>query len=155
MKTMIALLIAALCAGCIMPIPHRRVHSYGVDGRVCDAATRSPIAGAVVTSDDQKHRETRTNDKGQFSLRPAYGWHGAYVIGPICLSLFPGWDVTFPGTAIDVTATGYQKEGFRIGAMYSPGGPYLKGGYLRAGDLFLEPIGMETNALPTKPRTVP
>ena len=151
MKTMTGLLLAALCTGCIMPIPHRRVHSYGVEGRVCDASTSSPIVGAVVTSNDQKHRETKTNDKGEFSLRPAYGWHGAYVIGPISLSLLPCWDITFPGTAIDVTATGYQSEHFRVVDIKGT----HKGTRLKAGDLCLKPIGTDTNALPTTPRTLP
>lgn len=146
-----ALLVAGLCAGCIMPIPHRRVHSFGVEGRVLDASTLTPVTGAVVSSPDHKRRETTTNDKGQFSLRPAYGWHGAYLIGPISESLLPGWDITFPGTAVDVAADGYQNEHFWIVDEDAP----REGPYLKAGDLRLSPLTTGTKDLSIRPRPVP
>ena len=115
MKEIASILTLLLCAGCIMPIPHRRVHAYGVDGRVVDALALNPLTNAVVSTRFMRKQECRTDSNGQFAIRPVYGWHGAYLISPISLSLFPSWDVTFPERDIVITAPGYITESFLVG----------------------------------------
>ena len=110
MKRIAPVLALLLCAGCIMPIPHRRLHAYGVKGQIVNASDQRPIADALVTCNVQKKRDAKTDTTGQFTLRPAYGWHGAYVIGPINLSLLPGWDMTYPGSTFEVFAPGFQRR---------------------------------------------
>lgn len=98
-----------------MPVPHRRLHAYGVDGRVVDGVSLHPVTNAVVTTRFIRTQDCRTNADGQFAIAPVYGWHGAYLIGPISLSLFPSWDITFPERDIVISAPGYITEVFDVG----------------------------------------
>ena len=104
---MIGLLIAG-CGGCILPVPHTRVHAFGVRGQIVSADTHEPVAGAWVTSTDQLSEPAHCDEAGRFRLHPKRGWHAAYCIGPIRESLWPGWDVTYPGRVVRISAPGYS-----------------------------------------------
>jgi len=147
----VLVLVALSCTGCVVPIPHPRVHAYGVAGQVVSAADNCPIIGASVRSVHYPQLNVRTNPEGTFRLPAKYGWHGAYFIGPICLSLFPGYDMTPPSTRIDVSAPGYQSAQFTIGRRLSEGPdmmpPQRDRHYLQSGPLILVPLaGTETGA---------
>jgi uncharacterized protein (DUF433 family) len=45
---------------------------------------------------DQPDPPAHCDKPGRFRLHPKRGWHAAYCIGPVCESLLPGWDVTYP-----------------------------------------------------------
>lgn len=110
----LSLLLATLCTGCIIvPIPHRRLHGYGVRGSVVDAGSGRPIPYAAV-SGVARTQTVICSATGDFVIAPVHGWHGAYLIGPISLSLFPGWDMTAPWAALYVTAGGYVPETFQV-----------------------------------------
>ncbi len=76
-------------------------------------------------------------------LHPKRGWHGAYCIGPICESLLPGWDMTYPGRTIRVSAPGYATADFSI-SIFSHDGTRsavdLDGAYLKVTQLELHPL---------------
>jgi hypothetical protein len=117
-----------LLSGCI-PVPHRRVHVYGVEGRVLDAETRAPVRAACVSPDGG---QAISRNDGTFKLRPVYGWHGAYLIGPISYSLLPHFDMPHFGPAVFITAQGYQSQSFGIE------GKNCNGAYIEAGDILLK-----------------
>lgn len=119
-----------LLAGCI-PVPHRRVHVFGAAGRVLDAETRSPVKAASISADGG---QTLSRKDGSFALRPVYGWHGAYLIGPISYSLLPHFDRPHFGRAVFITAQGYQSQSFGIE------GKNHNGAYIEAGDILLQPV---------------
>ena len=79
--------------GCVVPIPHRRMHYPGVTGRVRDAISHAAIPAARIQTVDAVKQAAILGYDGVFTLKPVYGWHGASLIGPIGLSLFPGFDV--------------------------------------------------------------
>lgn len=106
-----ALLAASLClAGCVLPIPHRRLHSAGIEATVVDADTASPVSGAKVSTPDGSNLLTSTNAKGRFEIPSRYGWHGAYLIGPISYSLLPYFDIPYPQAPLKIEATGYRSR---------------------------------------------
>ena len=104
------LLIAQfLLVSCAVPLPHRRVHSYGVSGRVVDSKTSQPIAGAEIVLDSPAEKKRVVSGRnGEFVVRPVYGWHGVYVISPVSMSLLPGFDLPYPGRPIRISAVGYE-----------------------------------------------
>ena len=106
-----AILIALCCSGCVVPIPHRRLHIYGMKGQVVSELDGKPIAGATapawgITSDDA----------GRLLLRPEHGWHGAVLITPaIGYSLFPHFDMPIlERHIIIVSAPGYTARMFEV-----------------------------------------
>jgi hypothetical protein len=123
-----AILLALYCSGCVLPVPHKRAHVYGVRGTVV-VANSSPIAHALVTGNEKAGVACRSGEDGRFELPPVYGWHGAYLVGPICQSILPGWDATIPARTIRVQATGYRAETFGISSV--PEGDYMDAGTLR------------------------
>ena len=111
------LLLTTLLSGCILPIPHRRLHAYGVRGSVVDSQTRDPIAGAMISRGPDCLGSVESDISGSFEIRPIHGWHGAYFVGPISLSLFPGFDMTAPCVTVSASAPGYQKTIFFLSDM--------------------------------------
>jgi hypothetical protein len=99
--------VASSLAGCVLPVPHRRVHVRGIEGKVIDASTRSPLAGAKITDLRSGSLLATTDRAGEFKVRAKRGWHGAYLYGPISYSLLPHFDMTYPAPAIRVSAEGY------------------------------------------------
>ena len=100
-----------LClAGCVLPVPHRRLHSAGIVATVVDADTTSPVSGAKVSTPDGSSLLTTTNAKGHFEISSRYGWHGAYLIGPISYSLLPYFDIPYPHPPLKIDATGYRSQ---------------------------------------------
>ena len=131
------------CSGCILPVPHTRVHAYGVTGQVVSATTQEPLADASVIAMDQPHPPAHCDKAGRFRLHPKRGWHAAYCIGPVCESLLPRWDVTYPGRSIQVSAPGYATADFRVGAFARDGtnavAGDLAGAWLKVAPLELIP----------------
>lgn len=69
-------------AGClIVPYPHVRQDIHARNGRVVDADTGSPLAGAVVTS-LTNGRECVTDVEGRFALPEVRRWHWGLLITP-------------------------------------------------------------------------
>ena len=45
---LLSLACALVVTGCIVPIPHRRIHQLGVRGRIIDSASREPVTNAKI-----------------------------------------------------------------------------------------------------------
>ena len=140
----ITISLTLICSGCmIVPVPHPRVHAYGVKGQVVSATDGIPIAAAV-HSIDAPTDIVRCDAEGCFQVRPRYGWHGAYFIGVISQSMLPGWDVTRPVRGICVSTPGYQTTTLTVAT--SPGSDTgqvraeVVGAYLLAGKISLVPV---------------
>ena len=103
--------------------------------------TQEPPADDSVIAMDQPDHPARCDKAGRFRLHPKRGWHAAYCIGPICESLLPGWDVTYPGRSIQVSAPGYATADFRVSA-FARGGTNAV-----AGDLAGAWLRCDSNAL--------
>ncbi len=99
---------------------------------------------------DQPDHPTHCDKAGRFRLHPKRGWHAAYCIGPVCESLLPGWDVTYPGRSIQVSAPGYATVDFRVSAFVRDGtnavAGDLAGAWLKAAPLELLPLRLTRNA---------
>lgn len=111
--------VACSLTGCVLPIPHRRVHVGGIEGKVIDARTQAPLEGAKVTDAHSGSLLATTDRAGEFAVSPKRGWHGAYLYGPISFSLLPHFDMAAPAPEIRVSAEGYRdwtrREDFRWG----------------------------------------
>ena len=128
--TICALLLSMLSlAGCVLPVPHRRLHQLGVSGRILDSRSRAPIKEARVTSCETT---TFSHSDGSFAVAPVYGWHGAYAIGGIGVSLLPGFDMPSPSRPITVTAHGYQSSTITAKTATTAEA------YIRVGDILLK-----------------
>jgi len=89
-----------LVQGClVVPVPHQRLHAYGIEGRVVDE-DGNPVPNVKVVSPAKNTRLSGTaipkrlavtDTSGFFSLKPAWGWHGAFLFSPM-----NGWDSIFP-----------------------------------------------------------
>jgi hypothetical protein len=101
--------LACSLTGCVIPVPHRRVHVEGIEGKVIDARTQYPIEGARVTNLQIGSLLAMTDRVGEFKVRAKGGWHGAYFYGPISYSLLPHFDMAYPAPAIRVAAEGYRE----------------------------------------------
>jgi hypothetical protein len=114
-----AVVVACSLTGCVLPVPHRRVLIRGIEGRVIDGRTQSPLEGAKVTELSSGRVLATTNRAGEFEVAAKGGWHGAYLFGPISYSLLPHFDMTYPAPAIRVSAEGYRdgiRQYFETGA---------------------------------------
>lgn len=109
--------LALASAGCVLPVPHRRIHGNGIDARVVNASDQSPVANAEIQGDPEGRTLATSDETGRFSIAPVHGWHGAYLVGPISYSLFPHFDIPAPSPPFRVRATGFA--GRNIG----PGDP--------------------------------
>jgi len=100
-----------LLSGCIiLPIPHKRIHQYGVTGQVIDARSETPVQRAIIRAADKPNEVILADEKGYFTIKPVFGWHGAYYISPIVLSLFPAMDMPSIDRTLKVQAPGYQEK---------------------------------------------
>jgi hypothetical protein len=97
-----------------IPLPHMRLHHYGVKGQLVDAGSHRPIACAVIASPPSKH-QFQSSAEGDFTVKPIYGWHGAYLFGVISQSFFPHLDMPEKQREIDVSAPGYQPKHVSFG----------------------------------------
>ena len=65
------LLVLVLCGGCIvLPIPHRRLHAYGVRGSVVDADSGLPIRNALVELATGIQGPAHSDEQGRFEIKP-------------------------------------------------------------------------------------
>jgi hypothetical protein len=105
-RAIIFIMLFALSGCMILPIPHRRLQVYGVQGSIVDPEGNPIPESAAITCDGNKHV---VNLQGEFEIPPIYSWHGAILIGPLSYSLFPFLDMPFlqPGNLL-VEAPGYQ-----------------------------------------------
>lgn len=104
--------IAFVQTCCVLPIPHCRVHVHGIDGKVIDSKTHAPIQKAEVASTTANHPFAVTATDGRFRIKPIYGWHGAYLFGPISYSLLPHFDMAYWRAPIRISAAGYRPAEF-------------------------------------------
>lgn len=123
-KVTIITITLLLLWGCALPIPHRRLHEFGVKGSLLDKETQLPISDAIVFSLSDNDEFVTSNKNGYFSLSPLYGWHGGYFIGPINLSFWPGFDMPAPVRDFIVYAPEYRVKRISINQDY-PEGNYL------------------------------
>ena len=93
-----------------MPVAHRRLHSAALEATVIDADTTSPVHGAEVSNPGGSRVLATTDSEGHFEIPAQYGWHGAYLAGPISYSLFPHFDVPHPRPPLKIDATGYRSQ---------------------------------------------
>ena len=82
MKLPLLTSIACILTGCIIPVPHRRLHEMGYEAKVVDANTGSPVAGARLTPPLGGSLIATTDANGDFRIKPRWGWHAAYLVGP-------------------------------------------------------------------------
>jgi hypothetical protein len=110
MKKKIPLIIVLLVlgAGCALPIPHKRLHIYGVRSKLVDNETNKPIPDATICPLPEAKDCAKSDKTGTFELPPVYGWHGGYFIGPISVSFWPGFDIAVPLRDIEIKAQGYK-----------------------------------------------
>jgi len=139
LATAIVGLIVVVCNGCLLPVPHTRVHILGVDGQVVSALDRRPLGSASVASIDEPTETARCDSNGFFRLRPRRGWHAVYLVSPICESLLPGFDMAYPGREIQVSVPGYVTTNFGVSTNL------ISGAYLHAGQLLLTPVEQGSN----------
>lgn len=97
-----------LVSGCVLPVPHRRMHTAGIEARVVDAKTALPVPGAKVSSTFGSRILSTVDSQGDFEIPAQYGWHGAYLIGPISYSLLPHFATAYPRPPFRIEAIGYQ-----------------------------------------------
>lgn len=105
--------LTILNSSCVLPIPHRRVHVSGLEARVVSSADSSPVAGAEVRARHSTGKLIAVTDRnGEFSIKPIYGWHGAYLVGPVSYSLLPFFSMGSPGVMppVAVSARGYTTK---------------------------------------------
>jgi len=99
------LLLLVMQGCCFLPVPHPRLHAYGVQGRVVDEDGK-PMPNVKVVSPARDipggdgiipKRETVTDTNGFFRLKPDWGWHGAFSCDPMngFYSTFPDFAYTF------------------------------------------------------------
>ncbi len=81
-----------------------------MEATVVDADTTAPVSGAKVSSPDGSRVITVTDSKGHFEVPAQYGWHGAYLAGPISYSLLPHFDIPYPRPPLKVDAAGYRSQ---------------------------------------------
>ena len=125
-------MLAIVLSGCVVPVPHRRVHAFGVTGRLLDSQSRSPVKAARVEAVEDRTNVALSDARGSFVLPSVYGWHGAYFIGPIMLSLFPALDMPSMSRTISISANGYRSVTIPF-ASRSTENPNI-----RAGDILLK-----------------
>ena len=113
-KLTFIIIVCVLIVGCALPIPHRRLHVYGVKSKVVDNDTNEPIQGATICSFPNENIFTKSDKWGVFELPPIYGWHGGYFIGPVSTSFWPGFDIAAPNREIIVKSTGYRNTKMSI-----------------------------------------
>jgi len=66
------------------------------------------LAGAKVISPYKDRLITISDSKGHFEIEPEYGWHAAYMVGPVSYSLFPYFDMPSFMPSFLIDAKGYQ-----------------------------------------------
>ncbi len=54
---------------------------------------------------------TQTGPDGKFVVKSEYGWHGAYLVGPISYSLLPHFDMPSRIRDFRIEADGYRTGG--------------------------------------------
>ena len=129
-----SLLAGALTlAGCVVPVPHKRIHEFGVTGRLLDSMSRTPVKAARIEASEGRTEAALSDANGFFTLKPVYGWHGAYCIGPISLSLWPALDVPSMSRTIMITASGHRSATIRFR------GPANVNACIQAGDISIKP----------------
>ena len=105
--------------GCLVPIPSKVLHAYGVKGRVLDE-NGCPIPHAMILAETEQSakqkRQAVTGPDGCFEIKPVKRWHGAVCLAPpSMIYLFPTFHPSFaPCEEISITAGGYPEQSFTL-----------------------------------------
>jgi len=128
---------ALALSGCmILPIPHRRVHAFGVQGRVVDSSSKKSIGAATIRGAGPFPGICSSDASGRFSLPPVYGWHGAVLLSPaIDYSMFPLLDAINYRRGITISGPAHETKSYSVDG----GRSVVIGDYLQAGELPLAP----------------
>ncbi|HEY3901658.1 MAG TPA: hypothetical protein VGM54_23805 [Chthoniobacter sp.] len=102
------LLCSLTLSGCIIPVPHKRLHDVGVKGRILDAQSHAPVVAAKIEDIVDPTKFTYSVIDGTFMLKPVYGLHGAYVFAGVSTSIFPNYDAPNLTRTITIIAPGYH-----------------------------------------------
>lgn len=97
-------------AGCLLPVPHRRLHTHGLIARVVDEKTGIPVRQALVSNPERSRVLSVSDSNGHFIIPRQYGWHAAYCISPISYSLFPKFDFASACPPFRIDASGYHSK---------------------------------------------
>jgi hypothetical protein len=124
-------------SGCIiLPIPHRRVHAFGIQGRVVDVSSKKPIAAATIRGAEPFPGVCSSDASGRFSLPPVYGWHSAVMLSPaIGYSMFPLLDAMNYRRAFTISGPAHETKSWSMDG----GRRVVIEDYIQVGDLPLAP----------------
>ena len=78
MRKLLYIPLLAALTGCL-PYPHTTLRSPQITGRVIDAGTLQPIAGAKIYLVEPPHHATYTDDAGRFVLKEVRNQHWALI----------------------------------------------------------------------------
>ena len=117
---LIVLMLTFFLTGClVIPIPHKRIHSYGVSGQIIDENDFLPITNTIISSSDVKYRSAMTDENGVFFLPDVKKWHYARFYGVISFSLLPTLDAPNFSTSIKIISDGYEEKNIEIFSIYN------------------------------------
>jgi hypothetical protein len=105
-RAWLAAAAALLLAACI-PYPHTSEKFPAIHGRILDAATLQPLAGAKIAIHDHPSTTATSDAAGRYSFHARKNYHLG-VVGGACASDWPEgeeWDVV-----LDVTREGYEPQ---------------------------------------------
>lgn len=85
------------------------MHVHGAKGQILDSRTDKPVKGAKIFPQFGETVLAVTDSEGLYDRKAVYGWHGAYMFGPISYSLFPHFDMPRGMEAFWVSADGYHR----------------------------------------------
>jgi hypothetical protein len=124
-KIFLIIVLLVLGVGCALPIPHKRLHIYGVKSRVVDNETNKPIPDATICSFTEERNCAKSDKTGAFELPPIYGWHGGYFIGPISTSFWPGFDIPQFDPEIVIQVQGYKDTRLSVVSESAPENDFM------------------------------
>jgi len=131
-RIILGMALLAMVQGClIVPVPHTRLHAYGIKGQIVDEEG-VPVPNAVIEGVSvpnkisinykRKQRTTIrkavTDSDGYFTIKPIRGWHGAwfFAIPNGGGSLFPSFPYLYFHDDLDiyVNAFGFSEKKVKI-----------------------------------------
>ncbi len=77
------------CASVFVPYPHTSVRLYPASGRVLDADTRAPIAGAKIFLTHHPEVACKSDRTGTFKFKKIRNWHAGEIGVPAGASDWP------------------------------------------------------------------
>ena len=120
-----------------MPYPHSTIRFDGVRGRILDAQTHEPVAGALIEVAAHRSTFTRTDSTGAFHLASEFNYHVIGIFIPAHNPLLendPRWSPT-----LFITRAGYKPVGFDAAKPSHIAPSYTGRGEILLTDILLEP----------------